>query len=215
MTRNSGAIMKFRLLTAAALVTFAALGSAGAADLSMPAPVYRAPPPPLPVYNWTGCYVGAGGGYAFWQQDSFVTLNGTPVTASQTNGGKGWFGQGQVGCDYQFTAPYFGVQTVIGAFGDFAGGGINGSNSFPGLTGSEKESSTWAVGGRAGVFVTPRFLTYFDGGYTQARFDGVNYNIAIAGGGSSGVSLAAQTYNVVHRSASYAFTAAISLPHLP
>ena len=130
--------MKFRLLTAAALVTFAALGSAGAADLSMPAPVYRAPPPPLPVYNWTGCYVGAGGGYAFWQQDSFVTLNGTPVTASQSNGGKGWFGQGQVGCDYQFTAPYFGVQTVIGAFGDFAGGGINGSNSFPGLTGSEK-----------------------------------------------------------------------------
>jgi len=195
MTRNSGAIMKFRLLTAAALVTFAALGSAGAADLSMPAPVYRALPPPLPVYNWTGCYVGAGGGYAFWQQDSFVTLNGTPVTASQTNGGKGWFGQGQVGCDYQFTAPYFGVQTVIGAFGDFAGGGINGSNSFPGLTGSEKESSTWAVGGRAGVLVTPRFLTYFDGGYTQARFDGVNYNIAIAGGGSSGVSLAAQTYN--------------------
>ena len=195
MTRNSGAIMKFRVLTAAALVTFAALGSAGAADLSMPAPVYRAPPPPLPVYNWTGCYVGAGGGYAFWQQDSFVTLNGTPVTASQSNGGKGWFGQGQVGCDYQFTAPYFGVQTVIGAFGDFAGGGINGSNSFPGLTGSEKESSTWAVGGRAGVLVTPRFLTYFDGGYTQARFDGVNYNIAIAGGGSSGVSLAAQTYN--------------------
>ena len=137
----------------------------------------------------------AGGGYAFWQQDSFVTLNGTPVTASQTNGGKGWFGQGQVGCDYQFTAPYFGVQTVIGAFGDFEGGSINGSNSFPGLTGSEKESSTWAVGGRAGVLVTPRFLTYFDGGFTQARFDGVNYNIAIAGGGSSGVSLAAQTYN--------------------
>ena len=87
------------------------------------------------------------------------------------------------------------MQTVIGAFGDFAGGGINGSNSFPGLTGSEKESSTWAVGGRAGVLVTPRFLTYFDGGYTQARFDGVNYNIAIVGGGSSGVSLAAQTYN--------------------
>jgi hypothetical protein len=33
------------------------------------------------------------------------------------------------------------------------------------------------------VLVTPRFLTYFDGGYTQARFDGVNYNLAVAGGG--------------------------------
>ena len=49
------------------------------------------------------------------------------------------------------------------------------------MTGTEKESSTWAVGGRAGVLVTPRFLTYFDGGYTQARFDGVNYNFAILG----------------------------------
>ena len=74
-------------------------------------------------------------------------------------------------------------QTVIGAFSDFEGGSINGSSSFPGFTGSERESSTWAVGGRAGVLVTPRFLTYFDGGFTQARFDGVNYNFAFAGGG--------------------------------
>ena len=94
--------------------------------------------PPAPVYNWTGCYVGGGGGYAFWQQDSFVAVGGTAVTASQSNGGKGWFGQGQVGCDYQFTAPYFGVQTVIGAFSDFEGGSINGSNSLFGLTGSEQ-----------------------------------------------------------------------------
>lgn len=188
--------MKFRLVTAAALVTLAALGSAGAADL--PPPVYKsvALPPPAPVYNWTGCYVGGGGGYAFWQQDSFVTVGGTAVTASQSNGGKGWFGQGQVGCDYQFTAPLFGVQTVIGAFGDFAGGSITGSSSFPGVTGTEKESSTWAVGGRAGVLITPRFLTYFDGGYTQARFDGVNYNSAILGVALPGtLSLAAQTYN--------------------
>jgi outer membrane immunogenic protein len=199
MTRIRGQIMKFRVLTAATLVTLAALGSAGAADLGV-APVYRALPPPAPVYNWTGCYVGGGGGYAFWQQDSFLTLGGTAVTPSVSNGGKGWFGQGQFGCDYQFTAPLFGMQTVIGAFGDYEAGSITGSSTIPtplvGLTGSEKESSTWAVGGRAGVLVTPRFLTYFDGGYTQARFDGVNYNFAIAGAAvGSGVSLAAQTYN--------------------
>jgi outer membrane immunogenic protein len=188
--------MKFRVLTAAALVTLAALGSAGAADLGVApvyAPVYKAPPPP--VYNWTGCYVGGGGGYAMWTQNSFVTIPGQAVTAQQSNGGNGWFGQGQVGCDYQFTAPLFGLQTVIGAFTDIAGGSIAGSNSFPGVTGSESERSTWAVGGRAGVLVTPRFLTYFDGGFTQARFSGVNYNLAIAGGGPTGLSLAAQTYN--------------------
>jgi outer membrane immunogenic protein len=196
--------MKFRVLTAAALVTIAALGSASAADLGV-APLYTAPP----VYNWTGCYVGGGGGYAFWQQDSFLTTaNGAPLTASQSNGGRGWFGQGQVGCDYQFTAPLFGVQTVIGAFGDVAGGSINGSSSFPPVTGSERESSTWAVGGRAGVLVTPRFLTYFDGGFTQARFDGVNYNFAFAGGGPAGLSLAAQTYNgwFIGTGFEYAFT---------
>src|SRR5262249_16727011 len=78
-----------------------------------------------------------------------------------------------------------------------ASGNIRGSNSIPGLglTGSERESWTWAVGGRAGVLVTPRFLTYVDGGFTQARFDGMNYNLAFAGGGPSGLNLAAQTYD--------------------
>src|SRR3984885_7009875 len=160
------------------------------------APMYKAPPPPARVYNWTGCYVGGGGGYAIWTPNRFVqTSTGQAVTGSQANGGDGWFGQGQVGCDYQFTAPIFGTQTVIGVFGDYEGGSIHGSNSFPGFTGSERESSTWAVGGRAGVLVTPRFLTYFDGGFTQARFDGLNYNFAFAGGGASGLSLAAQTSN--------------------
>jgi outer membrane immunogenic protein len=99
----------------------------------LPPPVYKSAPfvPPAPVYNWTGCYVGGGGGYAFWQQDSFLTVNGVAATSSQSSGGKGWFGQGQVGCDYQFTAPIFGVQTVIGAFGDFAGGTSPAPRTFP------------------------------------------------------------------------------------
>src|ERR1700753_834452 len=154
--------MTLRVLTAAAFLTVTAFGAANAADLSV-APMYKAPPPPAPAFSWTGCYVGGGGGYAMWNQNSFVqNAAGQAVTASQSNGGNGWFGQGQVGCDYQFTAPLFGTQTVIGAFGDYEGGSIQGSNSFPGVTGQEKETSTWSVGGRAGVLVSPRFLTYFD-----------------------------------------------------
>jgi opacity protein-like surface antigen len=203
--------MKSQIFAAAALITLSALSSANAADLPMHAPAY-APPPPAPVYNWTGCYVGGGGGYAFWQQDSFVVSpGGVPLTASQSNGGRGWFGQGQVGCDYQFRLPLFSFlspDVVIGVFSDIEGGSINGSSSFPGFTGSERESSTWAVGGRAGVPVTPRFLTYVDGGFTQARFDGVNYNFAFAGGGPAGLSLAAQTYNgwFIGSGFEYAFT---------
>jgi outer membrane immunogenic protein len=187
------AIMKIRSLAAAALVTIAAFSSANAADLPMPATVYKAPPPPAPT--WTGCYVGGGGGYGMWNQDSSVHVAGLPPTAQTTNGGKGWFGQGQVGCDYQFTSPIFNVPLVVGAFGDYDGGSISGVSDFPGFVGTERQSAAWSVGGRIGTLIAPRVLTYFDGGWTQARFDSVNYNIAIAGGGPSGLGLGAQTYS--------------------
>src|ERR1700678_3910028 len=98
--------MKRALFIAFALAA-AIPGSALAADLPLPAePVYKALPPP--VYNWTGCYIGGGGGYGMWNQDSHVNSPaGVPISLTTTNGGRGWFGQGQAGCDYQFTAPIF------------------------------------------------------------------------------------------------------------
>ncbi len=189
--------MKVKIFAAAALMTFAALGSASAADL--PAPVYKAPPPPPPVYTFTGCYIAGGGGYAWWNQDNqtVVTATGAPVFAQVTNGGRGWFGQGQAGCDYQFNMPFgnWNLPLVIGAFGDWEGGSIRGTLTTPLLVGSENESSTWAVGGRLGYVVSPRFLSYFDGGFTQARFDTVNFNFSGVGGIPAGVSIPGQTYN--------------------
>ncbi len=183
-----------RILLIAAFGTFAVLGSARAADLPMPDPVYKAPP--VPAYSWTGCYVGAGGGYGMWTQDGFVTVNGVAVTASETGGGAGWFGQGQAGCDYQFTAPIFNVAAVVGAFGDYEAGSLTGNAStIPGLVGSERESASWAAGARLGALVSPRVLTYVDGGWSQASFNSVGYNLATAGGGASAVALAAQTYS--------------------
>ncbi len=120
---------------------------------------------------------------------------GVPLTASTANGGNGWFGQGQGGCDYQFTAPLLNMPLVVGAFGDYEAGHIDGVNDFPGAVGQERESGTWSVGGRVGALIAPRVLTYFDGGWTQARFDQVNYNLALPGGAPAGVSLVAQTYN--------------------
>ena len=185
--------MKTKVLAIAILATIAAYASANAADLPPPPPVYKAPPPP--AYTWTGCYVGGGAGYGWWNQNSFVQLGGAPVTASITTGGRGWFGQGQGGCDYQLNPVFFNTPLVIGVFGDYEGGSISGTSSFPGVVGTETENASWAAGGRIGALITPRVLTYFDGGWTQAKFSSVGYNLAIAGGGPVGLSLAAQTYN--------------------
>jgi outer membrane immunogenic protein len=185
--------MKAKVLVAAALATLAVCGSAAAADLPAP-PVYKAPPPPA-SYLWTGCYVGGGVGYGWWNQPSYVQGPGGPITASITTGGNGWFGQGQVGCDYQLNPVFLNIPLVIGAFGDYEGGSIQGTSSFPGVVGNETENAAWAAGARIGALVTPRVLTYFDGGWTQAKFGAVGYNLAIAGGGPTGLNLAAQTYN--------------------
>jgi outer membrane immunogenic protein len=153
-------------LTAAAAFT----GSAYAADLPARMPV-KALPPPVPVVSWTGCYIGGGGGGAITKNDhnDFSTTLGTPLSPNLSTGADGWFGTVQVGCDYQFN------NFVVGVFGDYDFMDIHGDISTggffaPALTGSQKQDSQWAVGGRAGYLVLPQLLTYVSGGYTQAHW---------------------------------------------
>jgi outer membrane immunogenic protein len=142
-------------------------GSAIAADMPVKA---RVDAPVVRAMSWTGCYVGVGGGYGMYNQDlsgergasGFINL-GTDETL--TLGGRGWFGTGQVGCDYQF-AP----QWVIGAFGDYDLSSIKGHIfDFD----DEKLSSSWAAGARVGYVIMPNLLGYVSGGYTQAHFDAI------------------------------------------
>src|SRR4051794_25281345 len=92
---------------AAALMVIAA---ANAADLGI-RPVYTAPSPRVPVFTWSGCYIGGniGGG---WGRETVSIPNlaettGVPELAgvslpSATGITKGVLGGGQVGCNYQF-----------------------------------------------------------------------------------------------------------------
>ena len=83
------------------------------------------------AYNWTGCYVGAGGGYGMFNQEIRTPIDGgVAVGLSNDNGGRGWFGTVQVGCDYQI-----GSNIVIGAFGDYDFSGIKGDMSVHALRG--------------------------------------------------------------------------------
>ena len=71
--------------------------------------------PPPPVYTWTGCYVGAGIGYGMWNQNHReLNRDGSVDSGNSTSGGRGWFGTGQIGCDYQVASSW-----VIGAFADY------------------------------------------------------------------------------------------------
>jgi len=188
--------MKRMLLAPLAGLTLMS-GAAFAADLPMSAPVYKAPAAVAPVYNWTGCYLEGGGGYGLWNQDSHseTTAGLVPIGVQVTSGGRGWLGRLGAGCDYQ-VAPIFRGNLVIGAFGEYDFMNLHGTFSDPSgpVAGNEKEKNAWYAGGRIGYAVTPGFLTYFDGGYTQTRFDQVNLITAI-GGAPTGLDFGATNYH--------------------
>jgi outer membrane immunogenic protein len=184
---------KMRKMIAGALVTGAMMGalvagSAIAADM----PVKALMKAPAPVYNWTGCYLNAGAGYGMWNQETaFEVFPGGVIGETSTSGGRGWFGTAGAGCDYQV-----GSQIVIGLLGDWDFGNVKGHLEPEDFTvvGDESEKWAWSVGGRIGWLVSPTFLTYLSGGYTQAHFDQTDFVSAI-GGIPVGFSSPAQTYH--------------------
>jgi outer membrane immunogenic protein len=181
-------IMQRWLLGTAVALAMAA--PATAADLRPVAPPVKAPPVAPIGYNWTGCYVDGGGGYGLFNQDSFTTDDGGGSTSKVTNGGRGWFGTVGGGCDVQFG------RWVVGAFGNYDFADLKGDVAVPGLNlvGREKQDSAWAVGGRLGYTLTPTILTYVNGGYTQARFSGIDL-FSQSSGAPADQNIGAHTYS--------------------
>src|SRR5262245_12846722 len=91
---------KLFLATTAFLVLAAA--SAGAADMSVSRPAY-APPPPVPVYSWTGIYFGGNVGYSWGQSknDRTGTLIGLGVNVQESQNVDGVIGGVQTGYNYR------------------------------------------------------------------------------------------------------------------
>jgi len=169
--------MKKLLLAAVASVVLAA-GPAVAADLARKVPAYIPPPAPPPP-SFTGCYVNGGAGYGLWNIDHFSnpSIDGD-FTTETTSGGRGWLGRVGGGCDYQFgSGSGFWSNWVVGAFADYDFMDLH-KNLLLSCgcgAGEEKEKDAWAVGGRIGYLVTPNVFTYWNGGYTETRFDGINF----------------------------------------
>ena len=192
---REGANMTMRkILATLAATTFMGIGVASAADLAAK-PYTKAPPPVPPSYSWTGCYVGANGGYG-WGSNT-ATLAPSPDPASQafwlpafaagaapstfrysTSGG---LAGGQVGCNYQTGKFVFGGEADI----DWAN--LKGSQAIttsgiggfvPGFF-SSGQTLNWlgTVRGRAGFAVTDQLLIYATGGLAYGN---VNYNLSFA-----------------------------------
>jgi outer membrane immunogenic protein len=193
--------MKKILLATVAVFGFA--GAAAAADL----PSRYAPPPVIaavPVFTWTGFYVGVNAGYGWNTQDNNNFVD--PVTGIVSNGGNdgGFVGGGQVGYNYQIGQFVIGLETDI-QYADL-GGGRNtfGQAAFLG----DSNDGNWfgTVRARAG-FAIDRALIYATGGFAYGDI-GAGSSVFVAPNGQifAGSSSSTNTGWVVGGGLEYAFT---------
>jgi outer membrane immunogenic protein len=104
---EGGHHMKKFLLSTVGLIALGMAAPASAADMAVKAP--PAPPPPA-LYNWTGFYIGANGGWGethnCWD---FVTVLGTSISDGCRTRSGGLAG-GQLGYRWQVNQWVFGVE---------------------------------------------------------------------------------------------------------
>jgi len=174
--------MKKTLLAGVALIALFG-ASAGAADLARP--VYKAAPPPVPVWSWSGFYIGGHVGAAWGTTEAEFTdstilgiLGGGsfPISQDSTNG---FLGGVTAGLNWQ-VAPW----AVVGVEGDFSWTDLKGTS--PCVVGllscSTKHDWISTVAGRFGV-TYDRALLYVKGGvaWSKAKYS-ASSNLGIIGG---------------------------------
>ncbi len=194
------------LLSTVALAV--AAGSAFAADLpSRRAPPVYAPPPPIPVFTWTGFYVGGQVGYEFGKSNgyAFATVTQTGLAAN-TGSKNGVIGGGHIG--YLFSTQSlpgigglfgsngsFGLGTagVFGIEGDVDGTSARANYLLGGFSDKSQENIQGSIRGRLGV-AFDRALFYATGG---AAFGGLqNTYVNLATGGTDNISHTRVGYTV-------------------
>jgi opacity protein-like surface antigen len=150
-----------RLLLAAAIFASGA-ASVSAADLG--ARPYAKAPALVPVYNWTGFYIGGnvGGGVASSRFDDpcFYCSSATPTDGFFTGGA-------QVGYNYQFGAGLIGIEADVSGNSKFKSSVLGGNDNVA-MTVNAKADVSGTIRARAGVVVS-NALAYVTGGAAWAH----------------------------------------------
>src|SRR5262249_44091310 len=155
--------MRNRLIfsLAGAALSFAASGSAFAADMAVKAPPA---PPPAPVYNWTGWYAGVNAGASFGSVKT--DLNVAPIFAtglfntiapitpgfgfSNREYPDGFIGGTQIGYNWQYS-PLI----VVGLEADFQGALERDTNNLSSQSNFVSDLAGTGCGVGSNTFTTP------------------------------------------------------------
>jgi outer membrane immunogenic protein len=173
-----------KIALAAAAVFFLFAGVASAADMAVKA---RPLPAPMPVFSWTGCYIGGNVGYAradvtsravgnaiavaSFQAPGIAAVEATSPTSIHPDGVTAGVG---VGCNYQMGMFVIGGEADIN-YSDLGYSQIRGPFPTPTSvphTWEERFQSKWFATARArgGVVLGERNLLYVTGGVAFAEY---------------------------------------------
>lgn len=149
--------MSKKLSVAVAVCVMSFVAPAWSADLALPPAPYpvKGMPYVAPVYDWSGFYLGAHGGYGLFR-GAANDYAGTGATT--TVNGNGWLGGAQLGYNAQFG------NWVMGIEGDWSYTDVRGT-AIPSATLEQTVRLDWVgtVTGRAGM-AWDRTLLYLKGG---------------------------------------------------
>jgi outer membrane immunogenic protein len=192
--------MKRVFLGSVALVALSLGTSAAfAADKRMPA--YTPPPPPVPVYTWSGCYVGGSAGYSTGNSQHFATAGSTfnnpglgvfnqiPAGTSITDKFdlSGFIGGFQGGCNWQWGVWVFGIEgdgSATNKSGQQFEGALVPLNPVS-VNWVSQTQERWLVTARArlGWTIWDRTMVYATGGAAWAKIDASEWVFAANGTG--------------------------------
>lgn len=166
------------------LIAGVAVGLLSTGALAADLPMQAAPPAPLvPVFTWSGAYVGVNAGYAGdgYGYPFTITQGGTTITsANRSLTSSGPMGGGQVG--YNFAVPNIGLPyeggLVVGGEADLDAANIGGNTRILGSALTTAGAGSASAGTTTSLFGTTRgrlglsfgrLLLFGTGGYAYAE----------------------------------------------